>query len=111
MLSSATAGGAPAGGIRPSTSPVSPMAMTLRCERVCLFIVQPSCFVVKPLNSSPLDHLAARRLRREPMARGVPRPLMVKIEEIQGLRARSYCAALLNGGRAAGQCAPVDEPQ
>jgi hypothetical protein len=31
------------------------------------------------------------------MARGVPRPSTVKIEEIQRLEARSYCAALLNG--------------
>jgi hypothetical protein len=30
------------------------------------------------------------------MARGVPRPSPVKIEEIQGLQARLYCAALVN---------------
>jgi hypothetical protein len=31
------------------------------------------------------------------MARGVPHPATVKIEEIQRLDIRSYCAALLNG--------------
>src|SRR4030095_9824339 len=45
----------------------------------------------------PRGLLAAPRLRRPPRARGVPRPSTVKIGEIQGLEARSYCAALLNG--------------
>src|SRR5262245_19112949 len=39
MLSSASAAPVPTVGISPSTSPVSPAAITLRCERICLFML------------------------------------------------------------------------
>jgi hypothetical protein len=118
MVSAATAGGAPAAGIRPSTSPVSPAAMTLRCERVCLFIAEPSVplwnpsTVRLPLSISILD--ISDNDEWQAPCRGCPR---AKIQEIEGPEGDSrrdqcligargsgpHCAALVNDHEPGGQ--------
>jgi hypothetical protein len=86
----------PTGAISPSTSPVSPAAITLRCERVCLFMVN-LLFHCELLDVNDLGGWqgSCRGWRRA----GSP---------VSGLETPgSYCAALVNDTELSGQCSPV----